>query len=364
MKRDYLEELEELLNEYEMEETEKNDILDDYNDMYEGWIHSGMSEEEVEDKLGKPREIVKELMEGYSFKRIVVSKNKDHKLVALMPFISLFIFFGVGFGLEMWAYAWIAFLLIPVTAILEEAVRKKSLNSLIGISPFFCLIGYLILGFGFDLWHPGWLIWLLIPVSGILIGNRRGKTLHNLTSLTPFIALVGYFILGELGYYHPGWLVFFIIPMVGILNEKKFFKVVLYEAVFIIGVVGYLYLWNEGHSWDYCLLAFIPIGLVALYHIYKEFRDVPMGYKVCIIASAALYIYLGYQFNLWAYAWLLFLSIPMYAIIVEVKDDDKLISLMPFISLIIFMTLGWFFSLWAFAWMAFLLIPMVAIIKE
>lgn len=364
MKKEYLNELKELLDRYEMEEEEKTDILEDYNDMYDGWIESGMSEDEVEEKLGDPSRIIKDLVEGFSLKRFIVEKNKDHRLVALMPFIALVIFFIGGFGFDLWAYSWMAFLLIPITAVLQDLFTSKNPNKIVGVMPFFCLIGYLILGFVFNLWHPGWLIWLVIPVSGILIGNRKGSVISNLTALTPFIALVGYFILGELGYYHPGWLVFFIIPMVGVLNEKSPMKKLIYEVALIGGVVGYIYLYTMDYTWSECLLAFIPIALVLLYHMFIEFKDVPFGYKVCMIGSVVLYVLLGYQFDLWGYAWLLFLSIPMFAIITEVKGNERLISLMPFLSLILFFTLGWFFSLWAIAWLAFLLIPVVAIIKE
>jgi hypothetical protein len=37
---------------------------------------------------------------------------------------------------------------------------------------------------------------------------------------------------------------------------------------------------------------------------------------------------------------------------------------MPFLSVIIFMILGTFFGLWAYAWLVFLSVPMVAIITN
>jgi len=59
MKNNYLEELKGLLNLYQMEDNEVNDIVNDYDDMYNNWIETGMSEEEVESKLGTPRSIIK-----------------------------------------------------------------------------------------------------------------------------------------------------------------------------------------------------------------------------------------------------------------------------------------------------------------
>jgi uncharacterized membrane protein len=364
MKRRYLEELEELLNRYQVEDIEKSDIVDEYSDMYDGWIDSGMSEEEVEDKLGDPSSIINELMEGYEFKQFYVEKNHDNKIVALMPFVALIIFFIAGFGYNLWQYAWMAFLLIPMVAIVQSMLKQKNPNTFIGLVPFFCLISYLLLGFIYDLWHPAWIIWLIIPVSGILIGNRKSSMLVNLTALAPFIAMIGYFVLGEMGYYHPSWLIFFIIPIIGVLNDKNIGRILLYELCLIGGVVGYLYLYMENYAWDISLIAFIPLALIGLYYIFKELSDVPLGYKVCIIGSVGVYLFLGFEYSLWGYAWLLFLSIPVYAIVVEVKDDDKYMALMPFIALTTFFTLGWFFDLWAFSWMAFLIIPIYAIIKE
>ena len=54
MKTEYLQALRELLNRYQMEEAEKDDIISDYNDMYENYLDYGMTDEEVEKKLGKP----------------------------------------------------------------------------------------------------------------------------------------------------------------------------------------------------------------------------------------------------------------------------------------------------------------------
>lgn len=363
MKKDYLSELKRLLNRYKVEDVEKNDIVDEYSDMYDGWIDSGMSDDEVEDKLGKPSSIINELMEGYDRKQVIVEKNSDPRIVALMPFVSLIMFFVAGFGYGLWHPGWMAFLLIPMVAIFQEMVAKKNPNTFIGLVPFLCLIGYLILGFYFNLWHPGWVIWLLIPVSAILIGNRKSSIMTTLTALAPFVAMIGYFVLGQNGYYHPGWLIFFIIPIIGALHEKNTSKKLLYELCLIGGVLGYYYLYTIDYSWDYALIAFTPLGLIALYYLFMEYKDISLGYKVCIVVSIVLYAYLGYQFDLWGYAWLLFLSIPVFAIVTEVEGNEKYMGLMPFIALTIFFSLGWFFNLWAIAWIAFLLIPMYAIVK-
>ena len=48
MKTNYLNELKSYLDLYQMDVTEKQDILDDYSEMYESWESQGFSEEEVE----------------------------------------------------------------------------------------------------------------------------------------------------------------------------------------------------------------------------------------------------------------------------------------------------------------------------
>lgn len=364
MKYEYINKLEELLNRYDLDQNEKEDIIADYQEMYDSWLEKGMSEEEVEEKLGNVKDVVKELTEGVSKKSNDTHKKSNHKLTALMPFISLVIFFTLGFAYDLWYISWTAFLLIPITALVTELASKKDKNILIGISPFVSLILFFILGFYYDMWHPGWMVFLLIPILGIVIGaDLKGKLL--LTALSPFLVLIGFFFIGEMGYYHPGWLIFILIPLIGSFNEKNLIKRVYLIISFLIAIIGYLYLYYIHDYGTYMsFLSFTPIGLYVLYQGVKELSDMTWGYRITIVLSVIAYVLLGYYFNLWGYAWLVFFSIPSYAIITEVEKDDQLISLSPFIAVIIFFTLGWFFHLWIISWLAFLIIPVIAIIKE
>lgn len=361
MKHDYINGLKDLLDQYEMDSTEKTDILSDYEDMYDSWLDKGMTDEEVEEKLGKPKYIIKELTEGLKKKSVNVQTKKEHKLVALMPFICVVLYMVLGFGFNMWHPGWIVFLLIPVSAIILETDNKK--NTIIALSPFTAVIGYLYLGFFLELWHPGWLIFLIIPLAGILFGSKQSvKTL--LVSTSPFLTLIAYFVLGHYGYYHPGWLVFLLIPVFGVLHDKNTLRKYVLLFGLLVAIFGYLYLYLEGYTFYECFYSFIPLALILLYKAYIDLKDMSWGYRITIVGSVIGYVLLGYYFNLWGFAWLLFLSIPMHAIVVEVDDDDKLISLMPFICVILFFSLGWFLHLWAFSWLVFLLIPVVAILKE
>ena len=74
-----------------LEENEKVDIINDYDDMYNNWIDQGMDTDEVEAKLGEPRKIIGALVEGY--KRVKKPEPKGQKIIAVSPFIALVIFF-------------------------------------------------------------------------------------------------------------------------------------------------------------------------------------------------------------------------------------------------------------------------------
>lgn len=50
----------------------------------------------------------------------IIKGVEKHKITAIMPFISLMIFYNLGYFYSLWTVSWLAFLLIPVTAILEE----------------------------------------------------------------------------------------------------------------------------------------------------------------------------------------------------------------------------------------------------
>jgi hypothetical protein len=47
--------------------------------------------------------------------------DKPRKLTPFMPFISVIIFYSLGYFFGLFHISWIAFLLIPVVAIIENA---------------------------------------------------------------------------------------------------------------------------------------------------------------------------------------------------------------------------------------------------
>lgn len=100
-----------------------------------------------------------------------MTRNFKVRLCSASIFISLFVFFILGFYLEErgveYPYAWssISFslvLLLPFILGLER----------IRISfPFIIVATYLILGFTLHAWHPWWALFFLIPIYYIVFPN-------------------------------------------------------------------------------------------------------------------------------------------------------------------------------------------------
>jgi len=368
MKTEYLTSLRALLDRYQMEEAEKQDIVNDYNVMYENYFDYGMTDKEVEDKLGSPQSIIGSLVEGY--KRVPTKQSSSGKLIALMPFIALILFFIGGFVFDAWAYSWMAFLLIPIVAIIAGMMEDKDKNVLTALAPFAATITYFILGYRYNLWHPGWIVFLGIPVIAILVNHKGRKFLGTLTALSPFIATLVFVYLGNQEHlWHPGWLVFLFIPAVGFLSEKNIGRLFISEVLLLGGIAGYLYFgYTYEDMWVYAGLCFLPIVAYMVYtgkiHIGLNKEEVPSGYKIVVIATLVAYFVFSYATGWWAVSWLIFFAIPVFAIVREVDGEPKIIALTPFIATTLFMVLGFAFGLWAWSWIAFLLIPVVAILKS
>ncbi len=378
MKERYLEELKELLLEYNISEDELSDILADYGEMIDDAVAKNMSEDKIIKMIGTPEEVVKSLSEefvdGEEFIYIhrggrSSTTNRDNRITALMPFISLIIFMILGFGFGKWHPGWLVFLAIPMTAIIVNAFDKHSMNGVIALSPFVALITFLLLGFWKDLWHPAWLIFLIVPVIAIFSSVKTMRFISFLTAVSPFIAVIAFVMVWYFtGDWNPTWLVFMIIPMLGVLHERKMWKAVVFELGFLLAIGVYLYSGYVLHEWGYGLFAFlIPIGISL---IFSEDSFVVINSKnknvwLVLLAATIVYIAAGILFDTWAWLWLIYFSVPVYSILRYAPKHDRLIALMPFIATTIFFLVGFFIpGAWTYSWIAFLLIPMVAIIHR
>ena len=327
-KSNYLERLKQLLDEYNMIESHKEDIIKDYDTLWQEYQELNMMDMDIVKKLGHPEKIIDALTEGYTKKDILHKRKKQssqQKFIALTPFIALFMFFGLGFLVEnSFAYAWVSFLLIPMSAILLQG-PSNMIQKLTALSPFIAIILYIpILGFYFGLWHPGWLVFLLTAILG---GLSHPKLFHR-------ILISGGLLLTSVIY-------------------------LIFEIEMDLGSL----MITESVQFPYSAFVFLPIVMILLWIWFSQIIKNGIPYLILLILSTSIFLFLSIQYDLWLVSWLVFFSIPIYAIVRHTKKEEKLIALMPLFSTIIFMLIGYFFNGWAFGWLVYLFIPMLAILK-
>lgn len=319
MLNEFLNELRELLLRYREEkeddspklEQEINDIVCDYEQLYSDALASGLSDEEVIKKLGTPTAIVKELgmyIEPHD-------RSWKGKFIAISPFISIIVFF--------------------------------------------------VLGTQWQLWHPGWLVFLLIPVSAIALNTDDWMV--KMVALSPFAATITFFVFLELGMPEYGWLAFLVIPMLGVFSQKPVWRAVVFEIAMILSIAGYIVLGPVMQRYDVAGYSFLFLVVYFLtdprfYSQLVQLFTTVVG--LTVLGSIAAFLLLGFLLEGWYYAWLVFLTIPMIAIIHHSSRRHRMVALMPFISTILFFTIGFVFGGWAYAWLVYLLIPMTAIVNK
>lgn len=121
-------------------------------------------------------------------------------------------------------------------------------------------------------------------------------------------------------------------------------------------------------SWRYAWLVFLAVPLTAIVmDITSRNKDLS-GAVIGLIAilAAAAYFALGFGLNKWHPGWLVFLSIPIAAIVFDIfKKKDlggSVVGLAALFATIVFMLLGTLLGAWRIAWLIFLLVPITAII--
>jgi uncharacterized membrane protein len=314
----YIDELKEVLQSYQVNQSDIDDVILDYSQMYDDALDRGLTNDEVYQLLGDPDHVISELRDTLTVKR---QKQYKNKFVALSPFIAVIIFMVIGLTTNDYHPTWLVFLIIPMSAIILNTGKK---DKLVALSPFLALIFFITVGTYTQIWTPTWLIFLIIPLLGMFqIKNNLQKILSigSLLIAIAFYLFMGYiqddFSLGALG---------FILP--------------------IIVSIAYGNITLEFFNW-------------------KDIENRKNGLALLsvIILSVLTFVLLGVFANGWAYAWMAFLFIPMVSIYLFDKTR-KLTPFMPFIAVIIFFSLGYFFHLFEISWIAFLLIPMVAVIEN
>ena len=175
MKERYLNELNEALM-IVFSINDANTITNDYQELYEDYLSSGLTEEEVIKKLGEPKEIVKSLIEEQKRifplmckRNVTLPKRRGRKIIAIMPFLSVIIFLILGYTFEVWHPGWLVFFLIPVSAILFKPYKKQKI---VALSPFIAVTIFILVGtYVKQGYQYSWIAFFLIPLISILVAN-------------------------------------------------------------------------------------------------------------------------------------------------------------------------------------------------
>jgi transcriptional regulator with XRE-family HTH domain len=140
--------------------------------------------------------------------------------------------------------------------------------------PILVVIAFLIAGFLFNVWHPAWMLFLTIPIYYIVIAMSHAKSFTAKANIFPYPILVFLiFLIAGFGFnnWHPSWLIFLTIPIYYIMiamSRAKSFRA-------------------KANIFPYPIL--------------------------CVI----LFLSVGFDYNMWHPAWMLFLTVPIYYMIVN-----------------------------------------------
>lgn len=307
----FLELFQKALKEKGIDKKDQTEILDDYQIMIEEAVSNGEDESTFIESLGSINDIIK----NTPLKKNKVQRFKS-KWIALTPFISVILFFTIGFAFNGFEYAWMVFLLIPVSAIILET---KGIERIIGLYPFISTIAFFIIGFAFNGFEYAWIVFFpMIPLA--VVGT---KAKYKPILITMMIVLLSAFIILQLQGYE---------------------------------LVHYLLL--------------IPVALIVLYAWISnidpsKLKEVMIGVGGILIIIL-IYLGLGFWYNLWHPGWLLFLLIPVAALLYEKFIEKKtipLVSFSPFIAVALFFLIGEYLNGYAYSWLVFLIIPILGVLE-
>lgn len=85
------------------------------------------------------------------------------------------------------------------------------------------------------------------------------------------------------------------------------------------------------------------------------------------LIAVVVFMLLGFLEDAWNIAWIVFLAIPLAGVISDFafggkSKTDLITGVVSLVCVIVFLVLGFLENLWGIAWIVFLLIPMTAII--
>jgi hypothetical protein len=154
--------------------------------------------------------------------------------------------------------------------------------------------------------------------------------------------------------------------MIGILHMSHKIRAFFFELTFLAAIGIYLFAGYTYGRWDIGALAF---ALPVIYGILIGEVHIEWGRKnpwvlATFLLSLVIFFAGGFRWAAWPYLWLVFLAIPVVAILTGAKRKDWFVAISPFLAVTVFFLLGYFGNLWTISWIAFLIIPIAGILKR
>jgi hypothetical protein len=153
------------------------------------------------------------------------------------------------------------------------------------------------------------------------------------------------------------------------MQERKDLPGQVTGLVALLAVACFFILGFTTGEWGFVWVIFLAIPLTAIImDIIVKKKDIQgMVTGLVAILAAAVFLILGFSLHLWHIAWLVFLAIPLTAVILDavLKRKDMpgaIIGLVSILATVSFLLMGFLMGIWHIAWIVFLLIPITSII--
>lgn len=151
------------------------------------------------------------------------------------------------------------------------------------------------------------------------------------------------------------------------MDKKKEIAGLITGLVAVIAAACYFILGFSLGIWHLAWLVFLAVPVTAIVlDIGTKSRDVSGSIigLIAVLAAAAFFI-LGFAFGKWHPGWVVFLVIPFASILFDItkkKDSSSLVGIIALLAVAAFILMGTFLGNWHIAWVVFLAVPIAAII--
>ena len=109
MKKDYLEDLRDELEETPALKSEIFQILREYDALYDEYMNEGYAPSKVEEKLGTPQEVISEILSARKTKYRGIDPT-----IYFVFFLSVIMYLGTGYFTKVWHPTWLILLMSPM----------------------------------------------------------------------------------------------------------------------------------------------------------------------------------------------------------------------------------------------------------